>query len=263
MKVAILLTGQMRTFEMLKYLHMNSLILKYDADVFLGIDPNNKYQLFGRNSREQTGLDQIKEAVDFFKPKDTFVLDKYDYLENSFWDHLILRQYYVVKKTYEMLKKYSDNNNIKYDMVIRLRFDLLISSEEVPIPPKLLYNETKDIIYNKENIEILKEYSLDKKFIFEEISDDTMYVINFGDFDNHQYANDYFFYHTHSLIQKMIDFYDNMIPIRDYCIEKKFGTKGATMECIFYLYITHFNNINLKKINGIKGEVVRESLIRN
>lgn len=34
MKVAVLLTGQLRTFEMVKHLHMNALISKYNADVF-------------------------------------------------------------------------------------------------------------------------------------------------------------------------------------------------------------------------------------
>ena len=41
MTIAILLTGQLRTFEMVKYLHMNSLIKQYNADVFLGIDVSN------------------------------------------------------------------------------------------------------------------------------------------------------------------------------------------------------------------------------
>lgn len=54
MKIAILLTGNLRTVEMVKHLHMNSLIKPYNADVFLGIDTSNKLQVEYQNSTEDT-----------------------------------------------------------------------------------------------------------------------------------------------------------------------------------------------------------------
>jgi len=55
----------------------------------------------------------------------------------------------------------------------------------------------------------------------------------------------------------MFRFYDNILRIMKYCNKKKIGNDGALIECIFYLYITKFNNINLKRSN-ISGFFIRE-----
>ena len=68
MKVAVLLTGQLRSVDMVKYLHMNALIKQYNADVFLGIDLNNTYQNMHKNSNTFTTLEDLNKANDFFKP---------------------------------------------------------------------------------------------------------------------------------------------------------------------------------------------------
>ena len=253
MKVAVLLTGQLRTFEMLKYLHLNSLILPYDADVFLGIDLNNKYQCEYKNSTSTTTFEETNKAIEFLKPINSFIFDNTEQI------NLLFRQYYVIKKTYEMLKIYSDNNNIKYDLIIRLRFDQLIFSKEAPIPSEIYNNELGTVLYNQDNIDILKHHSMDKKFIFEEVNDNTIYVFGFGDFKHYKYANDQFFYHNHTLLEKMMNFYDNIDYIMKYCNTKNIGNMGAMIECIFYLYITHFNNIILKRSN-INGIFIRELL---
>jgi len=254
MKVALLLTGQLRTVEMLKYFNLNTLILPYDADVFLGIDLDNKYQCEYKNSTNKTTLEDANKTIDFFKPINSFILDDINPC------HLLLRQYYVVKKTYEMLKIYSDKNNIKYDLIIRLRFDQLIYSQEIQIPPEIWNIKLKTVLYNQENINILKNYSIDKKFIFEEVNDNTIYVFGFGDFKHYKYANDQFFYHNHTLLEKMMNFYDNIEYISEYCNTHDIGNQGANIECIFYLYITHFNNIILKKISNICGIFIRQIL---
>ena len=48
---------------MLKYLHLNTLIIPYDADVFLGIDSNNKKQGEYKNSTEQTTLEEANKQL--------------------------------------------------------------------------------------------------------------------------------------------------------------------------------------------------------
>jgi hypothetical protein len=254
MKIAILLTGQLRTYEMLKYLHLNSLILPYNADVFLGIDLNNKYQCEYKNSTNASTFEQVDKVIEFFKPINSFIFDDVEQL------NLLYRQYYLVKKTYEMLKIHSDNHNIKYDLIIRLRFDQFIFSKEVPIPPKIYNNELNTILYNQDNIDILKYYSIDKQFIFEEVNDNTIYVLGMGNFKHYKYANDQFFYHNHTLLEKMMNFYDNIDNINKYCNEKNIGNMGCLIECIFYLYITHFNNIILKQSN-IFGIFIRQNVL--
>ena len=54
-----------------------------------------------------------------------------------------------------------------------------------------------------------------------------------------------------------MSFYDNIFKIMNYCFENNIGNEGALIECIFYLYITQFNNINLKKSN-ISGIFIRQ-----
>ena len=48
MKIAILLTGQLRTVDVCKYIVFNSIIKKYNTDVFLSIDINNNLQCINK-----------------------------------------------------------------------------------------------------------------------------------------------------------------------------------------------------------------------
>jgi len=268
MKIAILLTGQLRTFDMVKYLHMNSLINKYNTDVFLGIDICNSFQCEYKNSTIQTNKQNINNAINFFNPIDTFILDDFDDEFNKIISdefnkinfsqfQLLFRQYYVVKNTYNLLINHINKKNEKYDIILRLRFDQFIFSNEVPIPPQIYNNILNTILYNENNTNIVKNYTEDKKFIFDEVNDNSIYVFGFGDFNHYKYANDQFFYHNQSILIKMFEFYDNILPIMKYCNETQIGNKGALIECIFYLYITKFNNINLKQSN-ISGIFIRE-----
>ena len=237
MKVAVLLTGQLRTFEMIKHLHMNSLISKYNADVFLGINPDNTHVKPEIKKNTKTDSDTINKAIEFYKPIDTFILDKFDFVNDA--SRILFTQYYVVKNTYKMLIQHSTTHTIKYDLIIRLRFDQFIFSKEVPIPPQI-----NSQIYDIHSSDIINKYTIDKKFIFDEINNNTLYVFGFGDFLHYKYANDQFFYHTHSLIQTMFEFYDNMFTIKEYCNTNNIGNDGCLIESMLYLYITQFN-INL------------------
>ena len=255
MKVAILLTGNLRTVEMVKHLHMNSLIKPYNADVFLGIDTSNKLQVEYQNPTEDTEQQLVKDTIDFFKPIDTFILDTFSLEGVPNNDIRRFRQYYVVKNSYRMLKKHMENTNTKYDVIMRLRFDQYIFSQEVPVVPGFVVNNLTHILYNQENTDTLKKYSLDKKFTFEEVNPNTIYVFGFGNFEHYKYSNDQFFYHDESLIDKMFMFYDNMLELMKYCLKKKIGNKGCMTECIFYTYITN-NQITIKRSN-ISGVFIR------
>jgi len=45
MKIALLLIGQIRSNKIVREQHYNSLISKYDVDIFMSIDSNNKLQV--------------------------------------------------------------------------------------------------------------------------------------------------------------------------------------------------------------------------
>ena len=156
-----------------------------------------------------------------------------------------------------MLINHIAGNCKKYDLILRLRFDQLLFSNEVPIAPEIYDTYLNTVSYTENNIITLKNYSIDKKFIFEEISDNSIYVFGYGDFLHYKYANDQFFYHNHSILIKMFEFYDNILTLLEYCYDNRIGQHGAGIECAFYLYITKFNTINLKKSN-IGGFFIRE-----
>lgn len=266
MKIAILLTGQLRTFEMCKYLHMKYLISKYDSDVYLGINICNTHQIVYKNSKDKTNTDKVKRAIDFFNPVDTFILDNFEDEFNKIKNknttnlHLLqgmFEQYYVVKNTYKMVLD-NINKGKTYDLIFRLRFDQFIYSEDVPIAPQLYDTSYNTILYTPKNIDIIKEYTIDNYFKFDEIADNTIYLYGFGNYKNCKFANEQFWYHTPSIINQMFEYYDNFLPLLVYCNQRLIGNEGAPIyEWMFYIYLTEFNKINIKKSN-ITGIFLRE-----
>ena len=264
MKIALLLTGQLRTNDVVKYLHFNNIISKYDTDIFLGIDVDNSLQNAYKNSKYKTEQNDINNIINFFNPINYFILDdfkdEFTNIQNNIkinieFYKLLFRQYYVVYNVYKLLIKYINSNCIKYDIIIRLRFDQLIWTNETFILHKL-ENINNQILYNENNKNLINILSKDKKIIFKEILDNSIYLFNYGDFKHYKYANDQFFYHNLSIINIIYNFYHNIPKLIEYCFENKIGNNGAFIECIFYLYLVE-NNINLQKSN-ISGIFLRE-----
>ena len=145
MKVALLITGQLRTYDLCKHIVKNTLIDKYDTDVFLSIDTNNSLrQDVSSNPDKYVDSNTIEDVVSFFSPKKVYICDDYS---NEFnrqklalssdsikfspdnFHKLIMEQYYIVTQGYRILKEYVSSTGIKYDLVIRLRFDQFIYSK--------------------------------------------------------------------------------------------------------------------------------------
>lgn len=81
MKIALLLTGQLRTWKMTKYL-VDNIKQNYDTDVFLSIDKNNNIQNEHKNNHTQSTDADIDEAMKHYNPVDSFI--SYDYSESDF-----------------------------------------------------------------------------------------------------------------------------------------------------------------------------------
>ena len=75
-KVALLLTGQLRTWNMCKII-VDKLKQLYDIDIFLSIDANNLLQNEYENNTQLTQKDEIDAVINYFLPKDTFVSNEY------------------------------------------------------------------------------------------------------------------------------------------------------------------------------------------
>ena len=70
MKIAVLLTGQLRTIAYTKQILLSSFP---HADFFLSIDKDNTQQNINLNSHCTTTDQDIEAAIDFFKPKAVFL----------------------------------------------------------------------------------------------------------------------------------------------------------------------------------------------
>jgi hypothetical protein len=266
MKIAVVMTGQLRTFNMLKDLHMNTIISQYDSDVFLGIDSTNCWQTANENSNSDTSEKLIAEAQGFFKPVDLFISKGLDLsnIEPKVCPQLF-GQYHIVKNTYKLLKKYIAKTNTQYDLIIRLRYDQLLFSEDVPYPDSLERNISSNkntTIYNKSNQKLLSEYSKGKKFTFEKLNNNEIYVFGFGQFPNsdYQYANDQFFYHNESLIDDIYKFYDYLPDLMNEALKVRKKPYEGFIENLFHTYITQHCNKKLVKSN-IHGVFVRDKNI--
>jgi hypothetical protein len=287
MKIALLLTGQLRTVDMLKFLHMNSIIQKYDTDVFLGIGLDNSKQCLYKNNTSNTNLEKVNEIVSFFNPKKYFVCNDYtpefkkmlyekrdifeninNVVENHFM--LLFEQYYIVKQTYNLLLEHINKTNTKYDIVIRLRFDQFIWTDE---SHDLIHsiNKTVDnqIIYDIENTNLLNKLSKSQTInfqLFDNKEDKSnkkpnkknIYLLGFGDCAHYKYANDQFWYHTPKLINVISLFYDNMYKLMYKAMKNKTGNCGCMIEHLWHTYLVN-NKINIQKGN-VSGVFVREYL---
>jgi hypothetical protein len=265
MKIAVLLTGQLRTFNMVKYLHLNSLISQYDTDVFLSIDLDNSLQCLYKNNKSKTNMEDAKNAINFFKPKGHFILEDFNAEFNKIKqinpciresEKLLFEQYYVVKNAYRLMLEHIDKTNTKYDAVIRLRFDQFIWSNECAFIFQGVNKIGNKIIYNKENIDKLNAISKGRKIIVPFLADNNIYLFGWGPFKDYNYANEQFWYHNHSLIKMIYNFYDDMPKLLENAIKNNKGQQGALIEHLWYKYITK-NKINMNK-SSIRGEFVRE-----
>jgi hypothetical protein len=105
MHAAICISGQFRDYT--KTLHsFSNLINQFDkCDVFIIYDENEKEQ-------------DIKNVKTLLKPVDSKVVKSLSSCSN-------LNMWYKIKESYLLCKKYYEKNNIKYDIIIRARYDLL------------------------------------------------------------------------------------------------------------------------------------------
>ena len=78
MKVAILLCGQIRTFELTKWV-LQSIKNQYDCDVFMGINPNNLHQNQDLNGNKPTTAKVIEDTIQFVRPKQTYIMDEIEF----------------------------------------------------------------------------------------------------------------------------------------------------------------------------------------
>lgn len=313
MKIAIILTGQLRTWRLCRELLKKQLLDHYECDIFMGIDPKNNLQCENKNNKADNLNGDITEAIEFYKPKGVIYDDITDYLlissfpthlkclsdidntepiqfnyddntkkynfnkltnplkeykniqvsvENNIHLQLIFRQYYYFTKAFDLMQQYSHDNNIKYDIVLRVRFDQYLYNSKIGnnynnLFSRLEKNNNGQILYNQENINIIKQFDSDLKLIFEKnIFDNEMYVIGAGIYYNsYVYVNDHFFYCNYKTAKLFNNFLEKLInEYKDSA--NNCWILGAHIEHHF-AKILYKNNINIMK-SQIQGIFIRE-----
>jgi len=257
MKIALLLTGQIRTHELTKHIIKNSIINNYNTDVFLSIDSNNICQTENLNSYNQTSKKLINEVINFYNPIDYFIHNEFNEIPNNNQNYVSFRQYFFVMQCYLRLNKYIEKTNIKYDIIIKLRFDQLLWNTD----KCYLYNFIKDsknnILYNNKNINIAKNLSHKIKIILNDnIKNNQIIVLGSGTHTYYNYVNDQFWIHKPELCYLIFIFYFKLNEIIEECKKTVYPSNGASIEHFFYKHLIN-NNIDYYS-NNIEGLFIRE-----
>ena len=115
MKIAILLTGQLRTWKLCKELLKKQLLDHYDCDIFMSIDKSNKLQNSNKNNMLDTPIEEITEAIEFYKPISVFYNDITDYsLLSKFPTHFKIYDFNDNNKE-DIGYYFTDNNEFKFN----------------------------------------------------------------------------------------------------------------------------------------------------
>jgi len=182
MKVAVLFSGYLRTYKKCYENIKKKLLDKYDCDVFASIyidDPNFNILEFNEMYKPKLIIIHKFEELEFaspeidvnmgytiFTPKFKTYNINISYENGVFFDdHIkiykgflnnrnILSQFFKIYNTMNLCEEYSNQKNIKYDYVVRARFDTVIDYEFglVDIDEKTIY--TNEIKNHFENISV-------------------------------------------------------------------------------------------------------------
>lgn len=138
MKVAICIIGQPRHFEETFQNIYKNIIKPNNADVFLHAwfneEESNKTLkhagvcYYKNKNKEYIVPKNTKEKlIQLYKPKD-YLIEKQINFQKKKYSHLkhdtLFSMYYSLMKCHDLIRNYETINNFKYDMIIKIRYDV-------------------------------------------------------------------------------------------------------------------------------------------
>ena len=295
MKIAVMLTGQLRTVEFTKRILRDTFS---DADFFLSIDCDNSIQNAYQNSVQPTRRGQAEEICAYFQPRNAYVgrglppdwadpFERRIYLVShhkgdgeifseqslakqnifsynprflkkivSVWQfRKLLQQYFYVHKAAELVKAEEHKALKKYDLIVRLRFDQLLYS--VPPDPKLISR----MAYTQDNIQWVNSRDYSLEIDYSQLRNDQVVAMGYGQCSNYFYVNDQHFVAKRDAAIRLADFYSFLPDIIQQSIrEDCYPTDRAQME---YFYAKFLCGLRLEAISaealGYGGMFIRQS----
>jgi hypothetical protein len=171
-------------------------------------------------------IHQPDDILKIWNPKKHFIdnYDNFDFKNQNYSAGLSMT--YGIKKSFELLKQYEDENHIKYDYVIKWRYDLNYfpvheRRKDIPLFGKLKSPWKNQSCYfwgeggvpEKKFIEEI-DMSIDWNWIKKEISDDNTVVLSPGwGFGGYGYC-DMFLIGTRNSMEKYSNYHDKFLEIR-------------------------------------------------
>ena len=173
MKLAIILCGQIRTFNLTKWL-LENIKNKYECDIFMGIDPNNLNQNEDLNNKNPDNKEKIEQTIEFVKPKKVYIFDetKFNksfnnldfYMENNVPINQMYKEELITKEnnTWIINKPFLEKNNKFYKNNTKINDYIKIFRQY------FLVNECYKMLVNHIN-EYNKSYDIIIKLRFDQL----------------------------------------------------------------------------------------------
>jgi len=144
MKIALLLSGLQRNFKPFIKNQIECLIKKYNCDLFIytSNENNNRYISDGVIGYKQNKIFNNDENFFYSRYNNYLKLIYIDYNNKNFNEFLnnydisktknfhinLISSYFKVRNCIKLMYDYEQNNNIKYDIVIRARLDFFVNN---------------------------------------------------------------------------------------------------------------------------------------
>ena len=141
MKVAVIMTGFLRTYENMFYFLEKNILNKYDCDLFcitweqqenyqnVDLSCFRIYEKYLKNFKIESNkiyYDNKKPFAPLDRNHDVFKTDQRAIYHGTYWANRLIDQWKLVYEGYKLIE-----NIDKYDIVIRLRYDTRIESIDI------------------------------------------------------------------------------------------------------------------------------------
>lgn len=136
-RVAICISGHMREYKKLKSKFYSNFIEcnpDYDFDIFISTWNTKNTVIshaYQRRNYENFELLDINEIIEHYNPVDIIfeenndeLFSKFDYIRGVNITRAVISQFYKINQVGNLMINYSENNNIRYDYIVRIRPDV-------------------------------------------------------------------------------------------------------------------------------------------